>query len=199
MVGIIDYGAGNLRSLQNALDFLGFESKIVKSSSQIKEVDKLILPGVGHFGEAAKKLKSSGSYFSILDWIALDKPFLGICVGLQLLMRGSSEALDEFGLGFFGGECKKFTKGKVPQMGWNLIRIEKKDKIFKDFKNIDNYVYFVHSYYPDYTNKKHILATCDYFVKFPAILAKKNVYGFQFHPEKSGPTGLKLLNNWVNL
>ncbi len=198
MIAIIDYGAGNLHSVQNALNYLKADHLLVSSSQDLKNVDKIILPGVGHFGQASKKLENSGCYQALLDWLTQDKPFLGICVGLQLLMQGSSEAPNAKGFGIFSGQCKKFTCQKVPQMGWNQITYQRQDPLFQKIPSGSNF-YFVHSYYPQADNQADILASCQYDISFGAVLQKGNIYGTQFHPEKSGKSGLQLLKNWIEL
>jgi len=198
MIAIIDYGAGNLHSVQNALNFLSAEHIIASSPQELEKADKIILPGVGHFGQASSKLANSGCYNALLDWIGQDKPFLGICVGLQLLMEGSSEAPSAKGFGFFAGKCEKFTCKRVPQMGWNQISLRREDPLFAHIDDKSNF-YFVHSYYPDAKNQADVLASCHYQSTFGAILQKGNVYGTQFHPEKSGKAGLQLLKNWIEL
>ncbi len=198
MIAIIDYGAGNLHSVQNALNYLKAENTIVKYPEDLKNAHKIILPGVGHFGQAADKLKNSGCYLALKEWIKQDKPFLGICVGLQLLMEGSSEAPSKEGFGLFAGKCEKFTCKKVPQMGWNQIFYQRENRLFADIPDGSDF-YFVHSYFPQAKNQADILATCHYDISFGAILQKGNIYGTQFHPEKSGKAGLQLLKNWINL
>ncbi len=198
MIAIIDYGAGNLHSVQNALNYLNAKHIIASSPQDLQKADKIILPGVGHFGQASTKLEKSGCYLTLLDWIKQDKPFLGICVGLQLLMEGSTEAPSAKGFGFFKGKCQKFTCQRVPQMGWNQISFQRQDPIFANIAQQSNF-YFVHSYYPKAKNQDDILATCHYQTTFGAILQKGNIYGTQFHPEKSGTAGLQLLKNWIEL
>ncbi len=198
MIAIIDYGAGNLHSVKNALSYLDAKYVITNSPNELKKADKIILPGVGHFGQASTKLQNSGCYSELLEWIKQDKPFLGICVGLQLLMESSSEAPSSEGFGFFQGNCEKFTCQRVPQMGWNQVHYEKKHPLFASIPN-DSDFYFVHSFYPNAKTEKDILATCTYDVNFGAILQRGNVFGTQFHPEKSGEMGLQLLRNWINL
>ncbi len=199
MIAIIDYGAGNLHSVQNALSHLHADHIIASTPQQILAADKVILPGVGHFGQASGKLENSGCYDTLLDWIRQDKPFLGICVGLQLLMEGSTEAPSAKGFGFFAGKCEKFVGKRVPQMGWNQISFQREDPIFQEIPDQSNF-YFVHSYYPKAQNQADILAKCSYCDQdFGAILQKGNIYGTQFHPEKSGKAGLQLLKNWINL
>ncbi len=198
MIAIIDYGAGNLHSVKNALNYLGAKYVITNSPTDLKKADKIVLPGVGHFGHASAKLENSGCYSELLEWLNNDRPFLGICVGLQLLMESSTEAPTAKGFGFFKGNCEKFTCQRVPQMGWNQVHYEQEHPLFAEISNGSDF-YFVHSFYPMARNESDILATCTYDVDFGAILQRGNVYGTQFHPEKSGKIGLKLLKNWINL
>jgi len=188
----VDTGVSNLTSLTNALSRLGFTYET--SSSKILEADAIIIPGVGSYDAAARKINLIKNY--LLDAIAREIPMLGICLGYQLLLESSEEG-KESGLGIFKGRAVKFSGVKVPHVGWNTLENLKEDKITEGIKE-KSYVYFVHSYYP-LLEENVAIAETTYGVKFASIAKKKTVYGFQFHPEKSGTVGLKLLENFLKL
>jgi len=196
MIAIIDYGAGNLKSVKKAFDFLGVDSKVVASPDELIDVDKLVLPGVGAFGAALEKLHQLNFFQFVQQWIQQDKPFLGICLGMQLLMEGSAESPGAHGLGFIQGKCLRFDRGKVPQIGWNQIIIKGKSNLLHGIED-RTYFYFLHSYFVQPDDESCISATAEYGVNYPAILKQGNVYAVQFHPEKSSDAGLKLLKNWI--
>jgi len=196
MIAILDYGAGNLHSVKKALDFIGAESRVVSSPEDFDRVDRMIFPGVGAFGAAIKKIKTCGLFPVVVDWIKEDRPFLGICLGMQLLMESSSESESSMGFDLFKGRCERFQKGKVPQIGWNQVEQKKRSKLLRDIKD-DTYFYFVHSYYVKPADSRIVSATTDYFGAYASIIEKGNIHAVQFHPEKSGKPGLKLLENWV--
>ncbi len=198
MTGIIDYGAGNLHSVKNALDFLGIKNCIIKKPEELRKISRLILPGVGSFGSAVRKLKRTGLFEDICEWIRNDRPYLGICLGLQLLFEQSEEAEHVQGMGIFKGRIKKFKTQKVPQIGWNSVQIVRKTKLFPE-KNKQIFFYFLHSYYAEPDSDDIITGISDYGIKYPAIINKGNIYGVQFHPEKSGDTGIELLKKWVEI
>ncbi|NHV07260.1 MAG: imidazole glycerol phosphate synthase subunit HisH [Thaumarchaeota archaeon] len=191
-VALVDTGVSNLTSLTNALSRLGFTYET--SSSKILEADAIIIPGVGSYDAAARKINLIKNY--LLDAIAREIPVLGICLGYQLLLESSEEG-KESGLGIFKGRAVKFSGVKVPHVGWNTLENLKEDKITEGIKE-KSYVYFVHSYYP-LLEENVAIAETTYGVKFASIAKKKTVYGFQFHPEKSGTVGLKLLENFLKL
>lgn len=204
MTVIIDYGAGNLDSVTKTACSLGSKIWVSDSVSVIKKAKKIILPGVGHFGEAVKELKKRKLFSLIQDKISEGVPFLGICVGMQLLFKESSEAPGLLGLNLVGGLVKKFI-GKdliVPHMGWNQIQksgiISQKSKLFKGIKD-ESYFYFAHSYYCDCSEKEAVLTTTDYGVKFISSLNKGNIWAVQFHPEKSQKLGLKVFKNFLDI
>ncbi|MDO8741415.1 MAG: imidazole glycerol phosphate synthase subunit HisH [Candidatus Woesearchaeota archaeon] len=191
MIGIIDCGTGNLNSVKNALDYLRTKSKVVNTPEEIENADAIILPGVGAFGFVMDNLRDKGLEMPIRNSIKDGKPFLGICLGLQALFEESEESKGVKGLGIFKGKAVKFSKGKVPQVGWNKV-IPTKKGIFRE-----SYFYFVNSYYVVPEEKEIVAATTDYFGSFVSGIQYKNVAAVQFHPEKSGKSGLELLRRWL--
>lgn len=199
MIGIIDYGAGNLRSLQNAFTKIGVESTIVSSAEEIRKCDKLALPGVGAFGELMQNVKNQDLDKVIINFIESNKPFLGICLGLQVLFEKSDESPSSKGFSIFKGSVKRFNNGlKVPQMGWNRIQKEKEGKLFKGIPN-DSFVYFANSFFVEPLDQSTILSKTKYGNLFCSALEKDNIFATQFHPEKSGELGLKILENFARL
>jgi glutamine amidotransferase len=197
MIAIIDYGAGNIQSVKNALDYLKVENKITDKAEDIEKADKVIFPGVGAYGDVMKALEEKGLTESVKKAIS-EKPYLGICLGLQVLFEESEESPGVKGLGIFKGKVKKFKSKtlKIPQIGWNSIKIAKKDEILKGIKD-ESYFYFVHSYFVEPEDKSIILTKTDYGEEFVSGIVKDNVIGIQFHPERSGEVGLQLLKNFV--
>lgn len=197
MIKIIDYGVGNLRSVQKALEALGYKAEITNDPTKLKEAQGLILPGVGAFGDAMINLKKSGLLESIQDGIDSGKPFLGICLGLQLLLGQSTEGDENTkGLGLFSGTVERLPAGlKVPHMGWNQLYFPKDNPLFAGITE-GSFVYFVHSYYVKPEDQETIIATTPYGLDVPAALCRDNVYAVQFHPEKSRDTGLQILKNF---
>jgi len=193
MVGIIDYGMGNLRSVQKAFEHLGFEAVITDNKQRIADASHIVLPGVGAFADAAGNLQRSGLWDVILAEVGKGKPFIGICLGMQLLFECSYENGITQGLSLVPGEVVPFrVEGlKVPHMGWN-------DLIVRNNALIDGspYVYFVHSFHASAVPESSIIAEADYGYRFTAAVQKDNVYGFQFHPEKSGEAGLAMLKKF---
>ena len=201
MIAIIDYGAGNIQSVYKALKYIGAECEVTSDKDAILNADGAILPGVGSFGDAMDTLGKYGIRETVKDFIATGKPFLGICLGLQLLFPKSFESPEAEGLGVLKGEVKKIPNGeglKIPHMGWNSIKLLKKDGIFKDIED-DAYVYFVHSFYLDAEDKNIVSAQTEYGVTIDAAVSCGNVTATQFHPEKSGDVGLKMLDNFVKM
>lgn len=196
MIAIVDYGMGNLRSVENALDFLGIQSIITSDKETILNSDGIILPGVGAFPDAIDNIKEAGLDKVLKEAVNKGKPLLGICLGMQLLFEESDEVKLSKGLGFLKGRIEKLNIDlKVPHMGWNSLNMEKESPILNGIKK-GSHVYFVHSYYA-VTGEEGILnAYADYGVKVPGIVSKGNVYGIQFHPEKSGEIGLRMLKNF---
>ncbi len=198
MIVVIDYGIGNLGSVVNALDKLGIKNKISSSPSVVKKASALILPGVGAAGQGMKNLGEQNLDNVIIEQIQKGKPFLGICLGMQLLFDKSEEGNVKC-LGIFKGVVKKFAKErKVPQIGWNNIQIQN-EKFKKMFNKIPNnsYFYFVNSYYCEPTDQSIIIGKTIYGEKFASIVVKDNIVGVQFHPEKSGKVGFTLLQNFI--
>ncbi len=208
MIAVIDYGVGNLYSVEKALKFVGGEVKVTSSAADLKNADKLVLPGVGAFGDCMKNLASTGLIPTIFEQVLIHKPLLGICVGLQILFESSEESPNVKGLGIFKGEIKKIRAGnlKIPHMGWNSIEIGRKNNLIKFgaskiFAGLEgkNYFYFVHSYHAAPSNADIVTATTDYGEKVTAAVELGNIFATQFHPEKSGDVGLKVLKNFVEL
>jgi len=202
MIAIIDYGMGNIHSVQKALQSQGAQTLVTNKPSEIKSCQKLVLPGVGAFDDAMKELKKQGLIAVLSEQIKNKKVFLGICLGMQLLFQDSEEANKTRGLGFLKGSVKKFSgqEGlKVPHMGWN--QLEKPSAECPLLKNVpdNSYVYFCHSYFPEPKDKSIIAATTDYAIDFTSVVWQDNIYGVQFHPEKSQAIGLKILENFVKL
>ena len=198
MIAIIDYGAGNLHSVKNALDFLGADSVITGNTEEILNADKVILPGVGAFGEAMSALTSSGLDAVVKQIVQNGTPLLGICLGLQLMFEESEESPGVKGLGLFKGKCVKIQEHglKIPHMGWNSIELAKNSKILKE----DNiYVYFVHSYYLNTPDEEIVSAYTQYGEKLGIAVERDNVFATQFHPEKSGDAGMTILRNFIEL
>lgn len=199
-VAIIDYGMGNLYSVRNTFASLGIRADILQEPDRLASYDKLILPGVGAFGDAMKELKKKDFISAIKDFVVLDKPFLGICLGMQLLLDRSQESRGIKGLGIIAGDVRKFSsKLKCPHMGWNKIEnLAPKSDIFKGIKG-EIYTYFCHSYFVKPKDKSVVIGETEYGIRFASMIRQGNVYGMQFHPEKSQDTGLKLLQNFIHL
>lgn len=201
MTAIIDYGAGNLHSVKNALDFLGEDNVITSDPEVIRNADRVILPGVGAFGDAMKCLVRSGLDKAARDAAQSGKPFLGICLGLQLLFERSEETEGVSGLGIFKGSVVKIpsAKGlKIPHMGWNSLEIPKESKILTGIGD-EPFVYFVHSYYIKPDDENEVSAYTQYGSRLGVAVERGNVFATQFHPEKSGDTGMKILKNFIAL
>ena len=203
MIAIIDYGAGNLSSVQKALNFLGADNRITADPAEILAADRVILPGVGAFGDAMAAMRSRGLVDTVRAAADGSRPFLGICLGLQLLFAESEESPGVAGLGIFDGGIRRIPGGpglKVPHIGWNALDIvpgREADPLFKYVKN-GEYVYYVHSYYAK-NCAASTLATSDYSIPVTGAVRQGLVYGTQFHPEKSGDTGLRLLKAFAEL
>lgn len=200
MVAIIDYDAGNIKSVEKALLYLGEEAEITRDRQKILNADKVILPGVGNFGDAMANLYKYELVPVIKEVVAKKTPFLGICVGLQLLFERSDESPEAEGLGILPGEILRIpdTGLKVPQIGWNNIKIDPACPLFQGLPE-EPYVYFVHSYYLKAREENIVKATTEYGTLIHAAVQKENVYACQFHPEKSGEVGLQILKNFIEL
>src|SRR5581483_6678273 len=196
MIAIVDYGAGNLVSVKKALDWLGRESAITNDPDAIRKSDRIILPGVGHFS-STHALGRSGTKQAIAESIQAGKQFLGICVGLQWMFQGSEEAPDIAGGGMLKGKCLRFPgKLKLPHVGWNHLNIDGNSKLFRGVPQ-SPLVYFTHSYFVPIVDST--VACCEYGATFSAAVERDNLFGVQFHPEKSGDVGLRLLSNFCEL
>jgi len=199
MIKMLDYGAGNVRSVRNAVRMLGFDIDDVATPEDIITAEKIIFPGVGNFGVVMERLREKGYVEPLLRRINEDKPLLGICVALQTMFEGSEEAPGVAGLGVVPGMVRKFSGHElsVPQIGWNSIKVAKDSALLAGYEN--DKLYFVHSYYGEITdeNRTWVLSTTDYGCEFISSVQRGNIYAFQFHPEKSGKTGLALLKNFL--
>ncbi|MBR5420854.1 MAG: imidazole glycerol phosphate synthase subunit HisH [Lachnospiraceae bacterium] len=201
MIAIIDYDAGNIKSVENAFRSLGTETVLTRDPELLARADKLVLPGVGVFGDARKKLSDYGLDAPIRDFIAKGNPFLAICVGLQLLFDESEESPGVEGLHIFPGKIKLIPEKdglKVPQIGWNSLHLEKESRLFKGVEE-GSFVYFVHSYYLECSAPSLVSASTEYGVHIHAAAERDNVFATQFHPEKSSSVGLKMLKNFTEL
>ncbi|MCI8518345.1 MAG: imidazole glycerol phosphate synthase subunit HisH [Hungatella sp.] len=201
MIAIIDYDAGNLKSVAKALSFLGREAEITRDPKKILSADKVVLPGVGAFGDAMARLKQYGLIPVIRQVVDQGTPFLGICLGLQLMFEGSEESEGVEGLGLLKGRILRIpdsTGLKIPHMGWNSLDIRPDTRLFAGISS-GEYVYFVHSYYLRAEEEEAVAAVSEYGVRIHAAVEKGCLYACQFHPEKSGDVGLKILRNFVEL
>ena len=197
MIAILDYGAGNLRSVQNTLDEAGAAYEVVRDAAGLQRASKIVLPGVGHFGQMMRSLDELGVREPLQRQIAAGTPFLGICLGLQALFERSSEAPDANGLGIFKGSVERFPlDARVPHMGWNTLEPRGPVRLLNG-TGPEPHVYFAHSYYVPVCEQT--AATCTYTRPYTAVLESANVFGVQFHPEKSGPVGLKIVRNFLEL
>ena len=201
MIAVIDYDAGNLKSVEKALLSLGEEVLVTRDRQELLHADKVILPGVGHFGDAMEKLKSFGLVEVIREIAQNGKPLLGICLGLQLLFERSEEAPGVEGLGILKGEILRIPDDrglKVPHIGWNSLKLQNQGRLFRGLEE-EPYVYFVHSYYLKAAEPQIVKAVTEYGVRIDASVEQGNVFACQFHPEKSSRTGLAILKNFAKL
>ena len=195
MISILDYGAGNLRSVENTLGAIGAHYESVRDADRLRRASKIILPGVGHFGQMMRALDEMNVRAALIERIRAGVPFLGICLGLQALFESSDEAPEARGLGLFAGRIEKFRgDARIPHMGWNSLERRRESRLLEGTGDAP-FVYFANSFYaPEVAEAS---AICDYGVRFTAVLEHKNVHAVQFHPEKSGPMGLKIVKNFL--
>lgn len=202
MIGIVDYGAGNLFSLQSSIAFIGEEAAVTSDKSILEKADKIILPGVGAFGDAASKLRECGLDREVIRLAEAGKPILGICLGMQLLFEKSYEYGQHKGLGLIAGAVRDMREDipselKIPHIGWNALRFKKQSPLFK-YIDEGEFVYFVHSYHA-IDCEESVIAVTDYGTEITAAVSEGNIMGCQFHPEKSGKTGLAILKAFCEL
>lgn len=205
MIAVIDYGVGNLRSVEKAFAFIGYEACVTSDRTAICNADAVVLPGVGAYAGAVERLEKAGLFGILKDAVDSGRPFLGICLGMQMLFEYSEEGgRSAPGLGVFKGVIKLIPTRineinlKVPHMGWNSLNIKRDSPLFRGLP-CNPYVYFVHSYYPDARDRDIVIASAEYGIEFDAAINRGNVYATQFHPEKSGAVGLQMLRNWAGL
>ena len=201
MIGLIDYDAGNIRSVEKAFAYLGEETVVSRDPEVLLKADKVVLPGVGSFGEAMENLHRYHLVPVINDMVKNNTPFLGICLGLQLLFESSEESPNVEGLGVLKGKILRIPPAaglKIPHMGWNSLHLQNDGRLFRDVPE-DTYVYFVHSYYLQAEEPEIVIAVTDYGTTIHASVEKENVFACQFHPEKSSRYGLKILENFARL
>ncbi|MCR5793142.1 MAG: imidazole glycerol phosphate synthase subunit HisH [Lachnospiraceae bacterium] len=201
MIAIVDYDAGNLKSVEKALLHLGQDVVVTRNTDVILSADKVILPGVGSFGDAMHKLNKYNLTDTLKKVALSGTPFLGICLGLQLMFESSEESEGVEGLSILKGKVVRFPEVedlKIPQIGWNSIKTNPKSRLFENIAS-DSYVYFVHSYYLKADNPEDVAATAEYGIQFDAAVEHENIFACQFHPEKSGEIGLAILNKFANL
>jgi glutamine amidotransferase len=199
MIAIIDYGMGNLRSVEKALASLGADLVVTGDPAMVRGADGVILPGVGAFGDAMENLREQGMVAAIQEVVAAGKPFLGICLGMQLLFTSSEEHGLNEGLNLIAGHVRRFQGDfKIPHIGWNDLTLVRESALLKGVEDGD-YVYWVHSLVVEPEDRSVLLATTDYYGEVPGIVGRDNVYGIQFHPEKSSRVGLTMLGNFVGM
>lgn len=198
-IGIVDYGRGNIRSVENAFLAIGADAVLITKPEELTAITHLVVPGQGEFGDCAANLKKQGMFAPIQEWAAADKPYLGICVGYQLIFDRGEESPGAEGLGILAGTVKRFPDVglKIPHMGWNSVTLtDPSHPIWKDLPD-EPFFYFVHSYYPEPADKKVAAAVCDYCLPFAAAVTRGKLIATQFHPEKSQHNGLQLLRNFI--
>lgn len=201
MIAIIDYDAGNIKSVEKAVAYLGEEAIVTRDKNTILSADKVILPGVGAFGDAMQKLENYGLVEVIKEVVSKNTPFMGICLGLQLMFESSEETPDVKGLGLLKGKVVRIPDSEgltVPQIGWNNLKVKPGTRLLANLPE-DPYVYFVHSYYLNATDKEIVAATTEYSTTLDVAVESGNVFATQFHPEKSSEVGLKILENFIKL
>lgn len=195
-IGIVDYGAGNLRSVQKAFEHLGAECRILGPAGDFASIERLVLPGVGSFGHAMLNLEAGGLCALIKEWINSGRPLMGICLGLQLLFESSEESPGVRGLSVFKGTCRRFREKKVPQVGWNEVQARRENSLLQGMSGSE-FFYFNHGYFVVPEDGAITLAETEYGVTYTSMAGRANIIGIQFHPEKSGRSGLKILENWM--
>ena len=205
MVAIIDYDAGNIKSVEKAFDYLGTDTIVTRDPKEIFRADRVVLPGVGAFGDAMNRLNEYGLVSTIKEVVEKETPFLGICLGQQLLFDSSDESVGVSGLGILRGKIvsiperdKEGNAYKIPQIGWNSLSFPKKGRLYKDVPE-GSYVYFVHSYYLNADDKDIVTATTQYSITIEASVEQGNVFACQFHPEKSADVGMQILRNFTEI
>ncbi|HEV8147097.1 MAG TPA: imidazole glycerol phosphate synthase subunit HisH [Bryobacteraceae bacterium] len=197
MISVLDYGAGNLRSVANTLDAIGAPYELVRDAASLARATKIVLPGVGHFGQMMRALDQMDVRQALLDRIEAGVPFFGICLGMQALFTASDEAPEERGLGIFEGRVQRFVGDvRIPHMGWNSLELRSSSLLLAG-AGTSPFVYFAHSYYAPVVAAT--AATCDYTLPYTAILEHKNIFGVQFHPEKSAAVGQSIVRNFVEM
>jgi glutamine amidotransferase len=200
VIGILDLGIGNLRSLANAVYHNGFEFEIVRNAARFDDLTHLIIPGVGHFGAAMKAFEATGMRAPLHDYVAAGRPLLGVCLGMQILATKGTEGGDTDGIGLISGTVRPIAPGagyRIPHVGWNVLLTTRKHPVYVGLKS-DRDFYFVHSFAMQCDSRDDVLGETDYGVRLTAIVGRRNVVGFQFHPEKSDRNGLLLLENFCN-
>ena len=199
MIAIVDYGMGNLRSVQKAFERVGHGAVVTNRPEEVAQAERVVLPGVGAFGDAMANLKRAGLIDPVVKSISEGRPFLGICLGLQLLFVESEEMGRHRGLDVLPGRVRRFPEGeRVPQIGWNQIHIRRKLPLLEGIPD-GSFFYFVHSYYVDAENPEDTIATTDYGIDYTSIAGRGTAFGIQFHPEKSQDLGLRILKNFAEM
>ncbi len=198
MIAVVDYGAGNLRSVEKALQALGADARLTADPEAVRRAERVVLPGVGAFGEAMERLRSSGLDEAVMAAIRAGKPFLGICLGLQLLFEQSEESPRARGLGLLRGSVRRLPEAvKVPHLGWNIVAFREGERMFGSIPE-GSYFYFAHSYYPEPADPKLVTGQTEYGISFASAVRMENVWAVQFHPEKSQKWGLQFLRNFLS-
>jgi glutamine amidotransferase len=198
VIAVVDYGAGNLRSVEKALQALGADARLTADPEAVRRAERVVLPGVGAFGEAMERLRSSGLDEAVMAAIRAGKPFLGICLGLQLLFEQSEESPRARGLGLLRGSVRRLPEAvKVPHLGWNIVAFREGERMFGSIPE-GSYFYFAHSYYPEPADPKLVTGQTEYGISFASAVRMENVWAVQFHPEKSQKWGLQFLRNFLS-
>lgn len=198
MIGVIDYGAGNLRSVKKALDFLGVKNRVIDDPAALNGIDKMLLPGVGAFQASVEQLQKKSLFNPVRKWLQADRPFLGICLGMQVLFQDGEENPGITALGIVNGSVPRFRHERVPQIGWNKVFFTGETPLANGLGD-DAYFYFLHGYYVAPDDPAVVVGETEYGIRYPSMIARGNMTAVQFHPEKSGENGLTLLKNWVEI